>query len=115
MHTWGRTYDAYGNPTWQKVATDSNGNNDAVYLVTLAQVLKLNLGESPFFANYGIPAMQTIMTQVFPDFYAAQAQGQFAPFFSSLIVRRVQAAPAPTYTVNVQTRYGATVPNPLPV
>ena len=114
MRTYGRTYDLLGNPTWKVVETDANGQNDAVYLTTLAQVLKLNLGESPFFSNFGIPAMQTIMTQVFPDFYAAQTQTQFAPFLASLVVKRLQGTTAPVYDVKAQTHYGAIVPNPLP-
>jgi hypothetical protein len=45
-----------------EVTTDANGYNDAVYLTTLSQVLKLNLGESPFYANYGIPQYQSVLT-----------------------------------------------------
>ncbi|OYV47662.1 MAG: hypothetical protein B7X10_04325, partial [Burkholderiales bacterium 21-58-4] len=67
---------------WVEITTDANGFNDNVYLTTLAQILKLNLGESPFWANYGIPQYQTIMTQVFPDYYAMQTQTQMAPYFA---------------------------------
>jgi hypothetical protein len=121
MHTWGRVTDEFGNTSWLQVSTDANDNNDAVYLTTLCQVLKLNLGESPMFANYGIPAMQTIMTQVFPDFYAATTQSQFAAFFTKCIIQRIPVtqttdqAPAPIYNVNVQPHYGASIPNPLPI
>jgi len=92
---------------WVEVDTDANGFNDNVYLTTLAQVLALNLGESPFFANYGIPQQQTVVTQVYPDFYAAQTQTQFAPYFASLIIKRVQGSSPPVYTVTAISHSGA--------
>ena len=115
MRTWGRTYDELGNPTWREVTTDANGDNDAVYLTTMIQVLKLNLGESPFFSNYGIPAQQTIMTQIFPDYYAAQVQQQFAPFFLKCVITRVPNTVAPVYNVAVTTNSGAQIAAQIPV
>jgi len=109
MRTYGRIYDEEGNPTWVEVTTDANGYNDGVYLTALAQVLKLNLGESPFYANYGIPAYQTIVTQVFPDFYVQQTQQQFSPYFASLAITRVSGTPAPQYNVRVVTHSGAII------
>ncbi len=106
MRTYGRIYNEAGVPSWIEVDTDANGLNDAVYLTTLSQVLLLNLGESPFFANYGIPQQQTIVTQVMPDFYVMNTQTQFAPYFASLIINRTQAYP-PTYAVTVLTHQGA--------
>ena len=78
MRTFGRVYalnkdgsrqkpQPPGYPYWQQVSTDANGYNDAVQLTTLCQVLQLNLGESPFYANFGIPAVPTIVQQVQPD------------------------------------------------
>ena len=84
MRTWGRI-----NGVWTEVSTDANGNNDLVWLTTLIQVLKLNLNESPFFGNYGLPAHQSVVQQVAPDFYVAQTQQQFAQYFASLIIARV--------------------------
>lgn len=107
MRTYGRTYDAYGNPTWVVVQTDTNGFNDQCYLTTLAQVLKLNLNESPFYANFGIPQYQTIVTQVFPDYYAMMTQMQFAPHFSSLTIMRVPLSNPPVYNVNAISHNGA--------
>jgi hypothetical protein len=107
LRTWGRTYDEYGNATWVEVTTDAAGYNDNVYLTTLAQVLKLNLGEDPFFANYGIPQYQTIVTQVFPDYYMMQTQTQFAGYFASLTITRVQGAFPPAYNVAAVTHSGA--------
>ncbi|SAK53647.1 hypothetical protein AWB78_01346 [Caballeronia calidae] len=107
MRTWGRVWDEEGDATWVLVQTDANGYNDNVYLTALCQVLKLNLGESPFYANYGIPAQQTVITQVFPDFYVMQVQQQFASYFASLTIMRVQNVSSPTYNVTVVTHSGA--------
>ena len=93
---------------WTEVTTDSNGYNDNVYLTTLAQVLQLNLGESPFYANYGIPQQQTIVTQVMPDFYVMQVNTLMAPYFASLIINRTQSYP-PVYSVTAVTHNGAVI------
>lgn len=109
MRTWGRTYDEYGNATWVEVVTDPNGLNDAVWITTLIQCLKLNIGESPFYANYGINARQSVVSQIFPDFYVAQTQRQFAQYFASLIIAKVQGNPTPTYNVSIITHSGAKI------
>jgi hypothetical protein len=109
MRTWGRIYNEYGVPTWVEVTTDANGYNDAVWLTTLIQCLKLNIGESPFYANYGIAARQSVVTQVFPDYYVNQTQTQFAQYFASLLISKVPGTPTPTYNVNVVTHQGATI------
>jgi len=97
-----------------QVSTDSAGFDDDVYLTTLAQVLKLNLGESPFYANYGIPQYQTVITQVFPDYYAMQAQTQFAPYFASLAINRASGAFPPQYNVSAVAHSGAVLTSDLP-
>jgi len=107
MRTYGRIYDENGNPTWIEVATDANGLNDAVYLTSLVQAIKLNLGESPFYANVGIPQYQTVVTQVLPDYYMLQMQALYAPFFASLIVNRLALSNPPTYQVTAITHSGA--------
>lgn len=94
---------------WVEVDTDANGYNDNVYLTTLAQVLALNLGESPFYANYGIPQQQSVVTQVYPDYYVMQTQMQFAGYFSWLAINRVPGTVDPVYNVNVVTQSGATL------
>ena len=109
MRTYGRITNPDGSKTWQKVTTDANGFDDAVWLTTLCQVLLLNLNESPFFANYGIPAVQSVEQQTAPDFNVAQIQTQFAQYFSSLTIARVPNAAVPTYNVAVITRQGAKV------
>jgi len=107
LRTWGREYDEEGNATWVERTTDANGYNDSVYLTALAQVLKLNTGESPFYANWGIPQYQTVMTQVFPDYYVMQVQTQFAPYFAALTITRVQGSFPPVYNVRCLCHSGA--------
>lgn len=105
MRTWGRQYAEDGTYQWIQVSTDADGYNDYVYLTTLAQVLLLNLGESPFWGNYGIPAQPSVATQVFPDLYVALTQQQFAQYFASLIITKL-SDPEPHYSVNVVTQAG---------
>jgi hypothetical protein len=108
MRTYGRINQVGGQGgTWVQVNTDTNGDNSNVYLTTLCQTLRLNLSESPFFANYGIPAQQSVVTQVFPDYYAAQTQTQFAGYFASLVINRIQGSNPPAYTVTAVCRSGA--------
>lgn len=109
MRTWGRNADG----TWAEVVTDVNGDNDAVYLTTLIQVLKLNPGESPFFANYGVPAQASVVSQIFPDFYTNRTQQQFSPYFASLAITRSQDNP-PTYEVQLVTNTGAKISAQVP-
>lgn len=107
MRTYGRVLKLPENKlVWVVVETDANGYNDAVWLTTLAQVLQLNLGESPFWANYGIPARPSVLQQIFPDYYVALTQQRFSAYFASLIIARIQA-PEPTYRVSATTNQGA--------
>lgn len=127
MRTYGRVTFEDGHREWRVVNTDANGFNDLVYITTLAQVLYLSPGESPFYANYGIPAVTSVLTQVFPDFYVARTREQFAQFFASLIVSQrpttqtnVRQPVVPTYDVGVVTHVGAqlppiTIPTSVPV
>ena len=120
MRTYGRTYDEYGNPTWVEIQTDQNGFNDYVYTTALIQVLKLNLGESPFWATYGIPAKPSLVQQVAPDYYTMITQQQFAQYFANLNVTRIttytaKGAPVPTYRVNVITHTGVQIEAQIPV
>jgi len=113
LRTYGRVYKPDGTYKWTRVTTDANGNNDAVYLTTLIQCLKLNLGESPFFANYGIPAHPSVLTQVFPDFDVNKTQQQFAPYFASLTITKVNSA-TPTYNIQAITHNGAEISASIP-
>lgn len=96
---------------WVEVDTSPDGFNDMVYVTTLCQVLKLGLGESPFYANSGIPSKTSIIQQVSPDFYVQQTQQQFAGFFANLSIPRIATPPeyapgTPTYQVAVTTHQG---------
>lgn len=108
MKVWGRINQVNGvGGQWVAVETDANGYNDQVYLTALCQVLKLNLYESPFYSNYGIPVQQTMVTQVFPDYYAMQTQSQFAPYFASLTITRVPYSNPPVYNIKAVCHSGA--------
>ncbi|MDR6421266.1 hypothetical protein J2801_003554 [Paraburkholderia phenoliruptrix] len=109
MRTYGRIQNEDGSKTWVVVETDANGYSDNVYLTTLVQCLKLNLGESPIYANYGIPQYQTIITQVMPDYYVMQTQTQFSQYFASLTISRVQGSFPPVYQVNATCHNGAII------
>jgi hypothetical protein len=113
MRTYGRVYDADGKPTWVQVTTDANGFDDWVWLTTLIQNFKLNLGESPFYANRGIPAKPAVVQQVFPDYYVALTQQFFSPRFASLVIAKQQSA-TPTYRVNVTTHQGVKAEADIP-
>lgn len=106
MRTYGRISDELGNKTWIEVTTDANGYNDDVWITTVIQTLKLNLGESPFWANYGIPAHPSVVQQVFPDFWVAQVQQQYAQYFASFVLAKLPLA-TPTYLINIVTQQGA--------
>ena len=101
-----RTYGRV-NGIWQEVDTDGNGYNDQVMLTTLAQVLMLNLGESPFYANMGIPALNSAQMNIPPTAYVALIQQYFAQFFANITIAQVMGQANPTYDCFVLTHQGA--------
>lgn len=101
MRTWGRVTDENGKKSWVPVETDENGDSSYVWLTTLIQTLKLGLGESPFYAQFGIPAQQSIVQQIYPDYYVNMTQQQFSMYFASLTISKVSGAVNPTYTIDV--------------
>ena len=105
MRTYGRIFPANGPPQWVKVETDANGHDDYVWITTLLQVLALNLGESPFYGDWGIPAEQSVIQQIFPDYYVTLIQQRFAPYFASLTIAKVNS-PKPVYNINIVTNAG---------
>jgi hypothetical protein len=121
VRTWGRNYSippsdtGPGTYTWVEVDTQPDGSNDYVWLTTLIQCLKLTPGESPFYAQYGIPARQSVMMQIQPDFDVAKTQAQFAGHFASLQIVRQPATfpPKPTYQVNVILNNGTALQVPV--
>ena len=80
-----------------------------IWLATLAQTLRLNQGESPFYANYGIPAQNSVMTQIPPDIAVNRTQGQYAPHFASLTVVIQQNAVNPTYNIAAVFQNGTVI------
>ena len=58
MRTWGR--DSTG--AWIEITETGR-----VWFATLVQTLRLGQGESPFYGGYGIPAAQSVITQIAPD------------------------------------------------
>jgi hypothetical protein len=104
MRTYGRI-----NGKWVQVNTDASGDHSHVWLTTLCQTLKLERGESPFWANYGISARQAVASQTFPDLYMAQTQQQFTPYFLSLTLQRI-SGPTPHYQITATTPKGTLNP-----
>lgn len=108
-----RTYGTDANGNWIEVQTDANGENGYVWLTELIQTLLLNQGENPFYANRGIPAIQSVQSQIAPDAAMALTQSQFSQYFASLVITRVVNTANPTYQVNAillsGTIYQATI------
>lgn len=110
MRTWGRIINPDGTKTWVEVSSDPvTGDFTYGWIVTLAQTLLLNLNESPFYANRGIPAKNSIEQQIWPDFYVIRTQQLFAQYFANLVVARIPGADHPTYKINVTTKQGVKV------
>lgn len=119
MRTFGRVYalnpdgsrqspQPLGYPQWVEVSSDPvTGDNSWIYVTTLCQALLLNLGEAPFDASSGLPAQQSVIQQIAPDFYVNRTQQQFAQYFASLIVARDPNQLTPTYNINVTLFNGA--------
>jgi len=108
-----RTYGTDKNGNWVEIDTEPNGENGYVWLTELIETLLLNQGENPFYANRGIPALQSVQTQVAPDAAMALTQSQFARYFASLVITRIANTRNPTYQVNAiflsGTVYQATI------
>lgn len=115
MRVYGRVTDEFGNKTWVVVQTDANGFNDYVYVTALIQELKLNLGESPFWANRGIPAEPSVLTQVAPDYYTFLMQQRYAPYFMNISIVKVPAQQNPTYNISIVTQQGVQIETQVPV
>jgi hypothetical protein len=108
MRTYGRTLNRDGSyGPWVVVQTDANGFNDLVYFTTLCQAMKLNLNEDPFYANIGLPQIQSVQQGVPPDIYMAALQAYFAPFFASLQISRASNTNPPRYYAQAFTHQGA--------
>lgn len=108
MRTFGRIPYS-GGLKWVEVNSNDTGSDDYVWVTTVIQNCKLILGESPYFANYGIPSEQAVMQQLFPDFYVTLIQRRYSQYFASLIISRVPGEVNPTYLVNIITKNGGQV------
>ena len=120
MRAWGRIYNKDGTYQWQEVTTDQHGYNDAVYVTALCQVLQLQTGESPFYAQYGIPALPCLASQIFPDMAVYMIQNKYAPYFASLKISKANAinqynVPTPVYNIQVVTQKGSIINLTLPI
>jgi len=115
MRTYGRLPpDENGYRQWVEVNSANLATDDNVWLTTLAQNLKLITGESPFFANFGLPSEQAIIMQIVPQYHVNLIQQRFAQYFASLIITRVPGPGNPVWRVNVLTRYGARIQTDVP-
>ena len=80
-----------------------------IWLATLAQTLRLNTKESPFYSNYGISAEQSVQTQVAPTIDITRTQQQFAPYFQSLTIFKLPNTLNPTYNITAVFLNGTTI------
>lgn len=104
-----RTYGRNSQGQWIEVDTLSTGDSSMVWLTTFVQCLKLNLGESPFWGNYGLPSLQSVQSQVAPDVYVAQMQAAFSQYFVSLSVSRQLGSITPIYNITAIMNNGSIV------
>lgn len=108
-----RTFGRNNSGVWVEIS----GDNDAIYLTTLIQNLKLNVGESPFYARNGIPAQKSVISQIFPDYYVQQIQQQFSKYFTSLLIAKIPTSLQnnyPFYKINVLTNQGSRIGLEIP-
>lgn len=103
-----RTYGRNSEGKWVLIETDEYGFNDAVYLTTLIQNLRLAPQESPFFANRGIPAQASVIQQILPTYYVNRLQQQFSQYFTSLQINMTKDDP-PVYNISAITNAGSKI------
>jgi len=102
---------------WVQVSTDANGMNSMIMVTTLIQNLKGILGESPFWAAYGLPSIQAVISQIYPDYNIQMIQQQFMQYFSYLIISRnpigrqeADGSVSPIYNVAITLLDGTELP-----
>lgn len=99
-----RSYGKNKNREWVRI-DDPN----YIYLATLAQTLRLSLNESPIYGTYGIPAQQSVLTQIAPDAAISKTQSQYASYFANLVIAKDQVATNPTYYITATFLNGTVV------
>ncbi|MXV44309.1 hypothetical protein GS501_04520 [Saccharibacter sp. 17.LH.SD] len=102
MRVWTRQHQPDGSRHW--VAVDG----DQAIIAWLQNALLLQLGESPFWVDWGIPITQTLLTQVWPDYYTTMTQQRFAGYFASLTIIREPQSDNPAYRINAILPDGTT-------
>lgn len=80
MRVWTRQHQSDGTRRW--VAASSN----QATIAWLQNALLLQLGESPFWADWGLPVTRTLVSQIWPDYYVNMTQQRFADYFASLLI-----------------------------
>ena len=109
---WGRVHSKPGattdTRTWQAFETDDTGSDDLPNFIWLQNALLLRIDESPFYSDWGIPVQQTLISQVFPDYYTSIMQRRFSQYFASCIISR-QSTTTPSYGVSIVTLTGISV------
>lgn len=80
-----------------------------IWLATLAQTLRLNTNESPFYSDYGIPAHTSVMTQIAPNVAILNIQQKFSQYFQSLSIYLQANAVQPTYNITAVFLNGTTI------
>jgi hypothetical protein len=107
LRTYGRsTNQDTGITSWVTVTSTPEGSDELVWFTDLLQALQLDLGESPFFGNVGIPVQETIASGIYPDFYVNALQNYYSPNFAVLYITRDSTQFDPTYDVYVQFSNG---------
>lgn len=99
-----RTYGRNAAGQWEEITEDAY-----VYLATLIQNLRLIQNESPFYASAGIPAYNSVQTQIAPDIAVNNIQQQFSQYFQSLVITNTSTTNQPVYTANVVLPNGTVI------
>lgn len=95
MRVWTRVMGSDGKRTWQPV------DNDQGNIAWLQNALLLQLGESPFWTDWGLPVSKTLVSQIWPDYYLNMTQQRFRDVFPTLQVtrQRVDGQSDPVYSI----------------
>ncbi|QCE32947.1 hypothetical protein FAI41_04685 [Acetobacteraceae bacterium] len=81
---WARTGkpDQNGKRQWISVS-----NNTAI-LTWLQQAVLLQLGESPFWVDWGLPVIGALTQGIYPDLYIQKTKERFQPYFLNININR---------------------------
>jgi hypothetical protein len=70
--------------------------------------LQLRVGESPFFADAGIPAEDSIITQQEPDYFVNQVKARYQSKFNRFDISKISGNPL-VYNIALTTKNNQTV------